>query len=61
MSKIDEYFSVIREDDCIWFMDNREPGIPPMHLVPEQAREIGQRLIAIAGDNECSELLLEQN
>lgn len=41
-------FSASREDECIWFRDNREGAITESHFVPEQAIEVAARLLSAA-------------
>jgi len=45
-----DIFIVTREDDCIWVEDTRMDGKDGLvlHLVPEQALELGQKLIVAA-------------
>lgn len=48
-------FKVDRADDCIWLNDNRtktaDDAVLTIHLVPSQAKRIGETLIeaAVAG------------
>ncbi len=45
MSDVEEkFFSVTREDDCIWLRDNRENPPIEIHLVPKQAYMLGFEL-----------------
>lgn len=47
---------VERADDCIWIRDERGELVQGIHLVPEQAKAVGVRLIeAAAADGEYSE------
>ena len=58
MCKMKDYFRIDRADNCIWLTDLRElteiPACvdkethPSMHFTPEQACNIGVRLIQIA-------------
>lgn len=42
-----EHFTVTREDNCIWLTDERgEKRV--IHLVPSQAKEIGEALVEIS-------------
>ena len=38
---------VEREDDCIWLIDDRGKH-QEIHMIPEQSKEIGQKLIDIS-------------
>ena len=43
----EEYFSLTREDDCIWLRDTREDSAVEIHLDPEQAHDLGLALLEI--------------
>ena len=45
-----EHFKIDRADNCIWLTDLRDESQPSIHLIPSQAKEVGEALIEIAKD-----------
>ncbi len=43
-----EHFEIDKADDCIWLRDTRSETPIEIHLVPSQAKEIGEALIEIS-------------
>ena len=43
-----KHFEIVRADDCIWLTDTRGEKPIQIHLVPSQAKEVGEALIEIS-------------